>query len=284
MTTQEKISKKKLIAFNYFGGKFSHVDWIIKHLPKSKSYVEVFGGSGVVLLNKPKSKIETLNDLNNTVVNFFKVLRESPEELIRNIFLTPYSRNEYLLCYRNMNEGNELERARKFFVVVGQSFNGSYSRQTGWKMSTKETRANLSGAVSRWLSKIPNLVKVVERLKYVQISNYDFREVFEKFDSPETLFYCDPPYMHETRCNNNEYEFEMSNEDHVELLKLCLNAKGMIALSCYDNEMYSSMLQDRFYKSEAKEKMINLYHSQKKEILWTNYNPTEHHEDLFTVK
>lgn len=272
---------KRLIPFNYFGGKFNHVEWILKHLPECKTYVEVFGGSAVVLLNKKPSKIETYNDVNGKLVNFFNVLRNQPGDLISSIFLTPYAREEYLYCYKHLNEGNEMERARKLFVVMNQSFNGTYSRQTGWKMSTKETRASISEAISRWLSKLPNLVQIVERLRMVQITNWDFRIIFEKFDGPETLFYCAPPYMHDTRCNNNEYEFEMSIQDHMDLLNLCVNAKGKVAISGYENEIYNKALKV-FYKSTAKQKRDTLMHSSRREVLWTNYNPAHIDENLFS--
>ncbi|MFA5803691.1 MAG: DNA adenine methylase [Melioribacteraceae bacterium] len=275
------MTKKKLIAFNYFGGKFTHADWILKHLPESKSYVEVFGGSAVVLLNKKPSPIETYNDINSIVVNFFKVLREKPEELLSKIYLTPYSKEEYLFCYQHLNEGDKIERARRFFVSVGQSFNGTYARQTGWKMSTKETRTNISEAVNRWITKLPKLVYVIERLRRVQISNYDFREIFKKFDGPETLFYCDPPYMHHVRCNNNEYAFEMTDQDHKELLEICKNAKGKVAISGYDNPLYNKQLKS-FYKSIAKKKPTTIFHSKRQEILWTNYNPDHISQNLFS--
>jgi DNA adenine methylase len=273
--------KNRLIAFNYFGGKFNHSDWVVKRLPETKSYVEVFAGSAIVLLNRKPSRIETYNDINSRVVNFFKVLREQSGDLISNIFLSPYAREEYLDCYKNLDEGNDLEKARKLFVVLNQSFNGTYSRQTGWKMSTKETRATTSEAVSRWMSKLPNLVKIVDRLKYVQITNYDFRTIFEKFDSRDTLFYCDPPYLHDTRCNNNEYEYEMNSQDHIDLLNLCRSAKGKIALSGYENEIYNKHLKG-FFKSVAKEKRDTLMHSKRREILWTNYDPDQINVNLFT--
>lgn len=269
-------SSKKLIAFNYFGGKYSHLNFILKRLPQTKSFVDVFGGSGVVILNKKPVKIETYNDLDSTVVNFFNILRNNSDELLEKIYLTPYSREEYWDCFKNINKGNEIERARRFFVTVNQSFNGSYSRQTGWKMSTKQVRTLTSEALNRWLSKIPNLEIIIERLRKIQISNYDFRAVFEKFDSPDTLFYCDPPYPHETRSNNNEYRFEMSTQDHIELLELVLNLKGKIAISGYDNELYNEKLKS-FHKSMAKPKPAMLFHSFRQEVLWTNYNPDHIH-------
>lgn len=105
--------RKTLIPFNYFGGKYMHANWIISKLPKTKSYVEVFGGSGIILINKPPCQIETYNDLNSSVVNFFKVLRERPEELIEQIYLTPYSREEFFDCYKNPTGGGRRAGAGK---------------------------------------------------------------------------------------------------------------------------------------------------------------------------
>lgn len=142
---------KKLIPFNYFGGKYTHAEWVIHHLPQTKSYVEAFGGSAVILLNKKQCAIETYNDVNSIVVNFFRVLRERPDQLIEQIYLTPYSKEEYFFCYKNLtNTADEVELARRFFVTTNQSFNGTISRQTGWKMSTKKSRSRISEAVNRW--------------------------------------------------------------------------------------------------------------------------------------
>jgi DNA adenine methylase len=274
-------SSSRVIAFNYFGGKFNHVDWVIKHLPQTKTYIEVFGGSGVVLFNKKPSRIEAYNDINSTLYNFFYVLREHREELIEKIYFTPYSQHEYHECFINMNKGDEVERARRFFVVVNQSFNGTYSRQTGWKMSTVKSNATIAEAVNRWLTKLPHLFTISERLKQIEILKLDFRKVFEKFDGSDTLFYCDPPYMHSTRCNNNEYEFEMSTNDHKDFLGMCNRVKGKVAISGYDNELYNDCLKG-FYKSIAKEKRDTLMHSKRREVLWMNYNPEHINEDLFT--
>ena len=273
-------NKNKVIAFNYFGGKYTHLDFILKRLPETKTYVEVFGGSAVVLLNKKPSPIECYNDLNENVYNFFKVLRTSPNKLLTQIYLTPYSRKEYQLAYKTYKKGSDLERARKFFVTVNQSFNGTLSRQTGWKLSTLESRAKVSESISRWNSKLPHLITIIERLKNVQIGNYDFRAIFEKFDGKDTLFYCDPPYIHETRCNTKEYECELTLDDHYDLINIAKNLKGKIAISGYDNKYYNKLLPD-FYKSVAGKKSGGFFHSNNREMLWTNYDPTKIIHDLF---
>ena len=86
--------RKKVIAFGWYGGKYSHLDWLLPQLPTCHHYCEPFGGSGAVLLNRVPSPVETYNDLDGEVVNFFRVLRECPDELIRQIALTPFSRSE----------------------------------------------------------------------------------------------------------------------------------------------------------------------------------------------
>lgn len=271
---------KKIIAFNYFGGKFNHIDFILKRLPDTRAYIEVFGGSAAILLNKKPTRIEAYNDVNLTVVNFFRTLRDKRDELCEAIYLTPYSLDEYKNSFLTMNEGTDVERARKFYVVVNQSFNANTARLTGWKMSTVESRALISEALNRWLSKINNLGPVIERLKQVQICNYDFRQIFEKFDDDQALFYCDPPYMHDVRATNNEYNFEMTNEDHIELLELARTAKAKVAISGYDCELYNSTLKD-FYKCTANEKRDTILHSARKEVLWTNYDPDHCNLTLF---
>jgi DNA adenine methylase len=268
-------TNKKIIPFNYFGGKFNHLDFVLSLLPESYSFVELFGGSGIITWNKKPSKIETFNDVNNSVINFFEVLRDNGDELIKKIYLTPYAREEYFNCYHNINVGDAVERARNFFVVVNMSFNGTMSRQTGWKMSTNNTRASISEAVSRWLSKLPNLIAVIERMKTVQILNMDYRRVIKKFDSPRTLFYAEPPYLHEVRCNKNEYEHEMSINDHVELLTIVKSIQGRIAISGYENELYNDHLT-QFKKFTARKKGTGLFHSSSQEVVWTNYDPFEY--------
>lgn len=263
---------KKIIPFNYFGGKYNHLDFILRHLPHTRSYVEVFGGSGVVLLNKKPCKIETYNDLSGTVVNFFQQLRERPEELLTAITLTPYSLDEYHKCYRNIDEGDGIERARRFFVAVSQSFNGTFSRQTGWKISTKVCRSHISEAINRWLNKVPYLEYAVNRLRSVQISNWDFALCFEKFNHPDVLLYCDPLYTHDTRCNSIEYEHEMKDEDHERLIELASSTSAKVAISGYSNKLYNARLKD-FYRISAKPKRSTMFHSPRQEVLWTNYDP-----------
>lgn len=264
----------KLMAFNYFGSKYTHLEFVLQHLPDAHTFVDVFGGSGVVILNKRPSVIEAYNDVSSTVVNFFRVLRSMPDELIMQIMLTPYAKEEYLYCYRSMNEGSDLERARKFFVVINQSFNGTFSRQTGWKMSTIVNNSAISESVSRWVRRVPNLVNIIDRLREIQILNHDYRSVLRKFDSDRTLFYCDPPYLHTERTNSNEYEHEMNLQDHEEFLNHCKKLKGKVLISGYESDLYNSELKE-FNKVCGKKKTVGFFQSNKPEVLWMNYDVAE---------
>lgn len=111
----------KLIAFGWYGGKFSHLDWLLPLLPETIHYCEPFGGSAAVLLNRKPSPVETYNDVYGDVVLFFRVLREQPDELIRAIGLTPFSREELeIACSEPSSALSDIERARRFFVRARQ--------------------------------------------------------------------------------------------------------------------------------------------------------------------
>ena len=152
MATKTK-SKKKLIAFGWYGGKYSHLNWLLPLLPKSTHYCEPFGGSAAVLLNRDPAKVETYNDLDGDVVNFFKVLRDKKEELIYQIGMTPFSKKEFELAIKANGNGKELsdlERARRFFVRARQVRTGLAQTATigRWANCLKTSRAGMAGAVS----------------------------------------------------------------------------------------------------------------------------------------
>src|SRR5437588_9825524 len=111
----------KLIAFGWYGGKYSHLDWLLPLLPKATHYCEPFGGSAAILINREPSPVETYNDIDGDLVTFFRVLREQKDVLIEAIGLTPFSREEFELAISSPREGiSDLERARRFYVRARQ--------------------------------------------------------------------------------------------------------------------------------------------------------------------
>jgi DNA adenine methylase len=265
---------KKLIAFGWYGGKFSHLDWLLPLLPNTNHYCEPFAGSGAVLLNRKPSPVETYNDLDGEVVNFFRVLRQQKEALLEAISLTPFSREEFAMACTLDPNLTELERARRFFVRARQVRTGLAQKASlgRWANCKNTSRSGMSGVVSRWLGGIENLESIADRLIRVQIENRPAIEAIHLYDSPETFFYCDPPYIHETRGDINSYGFEMQNADHVVLAKTLNSVDAMVAISNYDcdlmNDLYPS---SRWYKHYSPEKTIHSTKDKRQEVLWVNY-------------
>lgn len=271
---------RKLIAFGWYGGKFNHLDWLLPLLPESTHYCEPFGGSASVLLNRKPSPVETYNDLDGEVVNFFRVLREQSEELVKIIGLTPFSREELRRAAEEPTEGlEELERARRFFVRARQVRTGlAQTASAGrWAHCKLTSRAGMAGAVSRWLGSVEGLSEIVQRLLRVQIENSPALEVIRRYDSEETLFYCDPPYPHDSRSDLKAYRYEMSDSEHRMLAEVLHKVKGKVALSGYHSKLMDELYGDWNYLEAAPKKAhstntrADLEKQERVEVLWVNY-------------
>ena len=266
---------KKLIAFGWYGGKFSHLDWLLPKLPDCLHYCEPFAGSGAVLLNRKPSPVETYNDIDGEVVNFFKVLREEKESLIEQIALTPFSREEFgSACELNPKLSN-LERARRFYIRARQVRTGLAQTATigRWANCKNTSRAGMSGVVSRWLGGVEQLEFIAERFLRVQIENRPAIDVIKLYDSEETLFYCDPPYIHETRGDTKSYGYEMDNSAHKELAETLNSVKGLVAISNYECELMEELYPSKKWtKIYSPEKIIHSTKDTRQEVLWVNYN------------
>ena len=272
----------KLIPFGWYGGKFSHLDWLLPLLPQCHHYCEPFAGSAAVLLNRPPSPVETYNDMDGEVAGFFRVLRDEKAALVEAIGLTPFSREEFSLACTLDPKLSVLERARRFFVRARQVRTGlAQTASLGrWANCKNTSRAGMSGVVSRWLGSVEDLPAIAERLLRVQIENRPAIDVIRLYDSPETLFYCDPPYIHDTRGDSKAYGYEMTDEQHTELANVLNNVQGMVAIS-----NYQCALMDRLYPAPKWRKTLSgpkTNHATKGtrfEVLWTNYDTTKLNHD-----
>ncbi len=263
----------KRIVFGWYGGKYSHLDWLLPLLPAAHHYCEPFAGSAAVLLNRGPSPVETYNDIDGEVVNFFKVLRDDPEGLMRAIALTPFSREEF---YKAINDPARslgyLERARRFYVRARQARTGLAQTATlgRWANCKNTSRAGMSGVISRWFGGVEGLADIGERLLRVQIENRPAIDVIRLYDSPQTLFYCDPPYLHQTRGDSSAYGFEMDEEQHRDLAQVLQKIEGKAAVSGY-----RCPLMDKLYKGwhrfDADEKHCHSIKKLRQECLWMNY-------------
>ncbi|MCS7065386.1 MAG: DNA adenine methylase [Fimbriimonadales bacterium] len=267
----------KLLAFGWYGGKYSHLDWLLPLLPPAHHYCEPFGGSAAVLLNREPSPVETYNDIDGEVVNFFRVLRDRPEELIRQIALTPFSRKELeIACSESSKNLPDIERARRFYVRARQTRTGLAQTATPgrWAYCIATSRAGVAGAISRWFGGIEELFYIADRLLRVQIENLPATEVIQKYDSEETLFYCDPPYVHHVRGDKNAYAYEMSDREHIELAEILHSVKGKVAISGYRCELMECLYRD-WHCTEAPPRLCHSVKTMRQEVLWTNYDPQE---------
>ncbi len=270
------VEKKKLIPFGWYGGKFSHLDWLLPLLPDCHHYCEPFAGSGAVLLNRQPSPVETFNDIDGEVVNFFRVLREEKERLIEAIGLTPFAREEFALACEISPDLTPLERARRFYVRARQVRTGLAQTATigRWANCKNTSRAGMSGVISRWLGAVEDLPAVAERLLRVQIENRPAIAVIRLYDSPTTLFYCDPPYVHSTRGDSKAYGFEMTDAQHAELAGVLNSVQGMVALSNYPTKVLDDLYAaPKWHKIVTSERIAHSTKDRRVEVLWTNYDP-----------
>lgn len=266
----------KALPFRWYGGKYSHLDFILPQLPKTEQYIEPFGGSAAVLINREASPVETYNDIDGDVVNFFKVLRENRDELLEKIALTPFSREELTKAVEKKNDDDlsDIERARLFFVRAGQTRSGLAQEATPgrWAYCKSTSRRNMSGAVSRWHGRLDQLYDVADRLRRVQIENKPATEVIERHDDENSLFYLDPPYPHEIRGDTNSYGHEMTDDDHRELAEAVKNCEGKVAISGYQCDLYNELFGD-WNRVDGEVKTMHTTKDQRQESLWLNYEP-----------
>ncbi len=270
------LRSKKIIAFGWYGGKFSHLDWLLPLLPTCHHYCEPFGGSAAVLLNRAPSPVETYNDLDGEVAIFFRVLRDDKEQLLEAIGLTPFSREEFATACVIDPEVSPLERARRFFVRARQVRTGlAQTASLGrWANCKNTSRGGMSGVVRRWLGSLEGLPEIAERLLRVQIENRPAVEAIHLYDSPQTLFYCDPPYVHLTRGDNNAYGYEMTDDEHRELAEVLNAVQGLVAVSNYPCELMDMLYPPpKWVKTVSPAKTIHSTKDKRTEALWTNYNP-----------
>jgi len=205
-------------VFKYPGAKTQMANWIIDKFPKHRTYVEVFGGSAAVLANKDKSKVEVYNDADGDLVHFFETLRDRADELKEWLAQTPYSRNlherfvsEY---YGGQRPDDDIERAGRFFYLRETQFAQEYTGRSGFSYQIKRN------AASSYAKKVERLTEWQDRFRSVQIEQLDCMDLIERYDTPRTFFYCDPPYMDEgdelythDSFNHEEFVSTLDNTD-----------------------------------------------------------------------
>lgn len=235
-------------VLRYHGGKFVLASWIISHFPKHRIFIDAFGGGGSILMRKERSYAEVYNDIWDTVVNVFSILRDpkNAAKLEKALRLTPYSRTEFATtAANNFNEvSDQIEKAR---LTIYRSFAGFGSAATDNRYNTGfRACSNRSGTTPAgdWKHYPDNIKIFTERLKGVTIENRDYRTIVDSNDTPHTLVYLDPPYVHLTRTpgHTRAYAHEMTDLDHAAMCEYILTKKSMFIVSGYANDIYNDLL------------------------------------------
>ena len=268
-------ARNKLIAFGWYGGKFSHLDFLTPLLPTDAThFCDVFGGSASVLLNVCPYPVETYNDIDSGLVNFFATLRDQHEDLLRVISLTPFSREELERACEPATGLAPVERARRFYIRARQTRTGLAQTSSAgrWAHCVLTSRAGMSGSVSRWLGSVDGLVDIATRLQRVQIENAPALEVIQRYDTPETLFYLDPPYVHAARGDTTAYGFEMTDAEHHELAEYLAVIRGRAIISGYRTKLYDNLFRD-WQRIDADEQRVSSVGAMRQESVWMNFKP-----------
>lgn len=232
----------------YFGGKGQLKRHIIPQIAKIPhvTYVEVFGGGASVLFGKPPSAIEVYNDLDSALFDFFTVLATPAlfERFYRRVALLPHSRQFYT-HYRATwcQQMDVVERVARWFLVGRQAFSGSFDE--GWSFSIDTVAGGRGKVTSAWLNSIDKLPATHERLQNVQVEHNDFRAILKTYDTPNTLFYLDPPYVFQTRQKQGKdhgYNHEMTDADHADMITRLLSLQGSAIVSGYAHAIYEPLV------------------------------------------
>lgn len=287
MTTLDLTVKRP--ALRYLGGKWRLAPWIIENLPPHLIYVEPFGGGGNVLLRKARSVTEIYNDLDDDLVNLFRVLRDddAAARLIQQLELTPFARSEWKAAYEVSPD--PVERARRLLVrsFMGHSSNSSrIDRTTGFRPCNLQANAD---PARTWATYPTSLRLVVERFTGVSVEQLPAADLIRQRDGADVLFYVDPPYVQSTRspkqtrmAPSNGYAHELSDDDHGHLLDLLTSIDGMVVLSGYHSDLYADRLKG--WKVVEKEAMADGARP-RIEVLWINPAAVAAgRPDLFGVK
>lgn len=216
----------------WFGGKGRYADHIINKMPAHKVYVEPFGGAAHVIANKPQMGHEVYNDIDGHVVNFLMQVRKDPKAMQQACESIPYSRALYEKWKTEDYPQNDFDRAVRWFYMNRSGIskgNAEEVPQTGWRHSTQSGQNPAGGYISACAA----FESFANRMKGVMIECKDFRNIIEKYDSPDTLFYVDPPYVGRERF----YAGGFTEEDHRELARLLNQVKGKVVLSYYDDPL-----------------------------------------------
>lgn len=262
----------------YPGAKWSLAEWIISHFPPHHSYLEPFFGSGAVLFNKSRSNIETVNDIDGEVVNLFDCIRRDPGRIARMVYFTPYSRQEFYRSCLPETQADPFDRAVRFLIRCNQGHGFRTNEyKVGWKNDVQGRER--AYAAQNWADLPEVIVQAADRMRGVQIECMPAVELISRFNAPNVLIYCDPPYVLSSRSSGKrQYKHEMTNRDHEELLAVLKVHKGPVLISGYRSELYDLELVGWYQEYTTATDQLS---RRREEVLWMNFDPGTRQERMF---
>ncbi len=252
----------------YPGAKWKIARWIAGQFPDHQVYLDPYFGSGAVFFHKKPSRVETINDIDGNIINLFRILRERLRDLVEIIKLTPWARDEFLQyigpCGVLIKSGDPLEDARRFLVRCWQANGTRTSDRSGWRHDVQGHQGKNCARV--WKEVPERIMAVADRLRDAQIENQPALQLIERYRYPQVLIYADPPYVLSTR-KGRMYAYEMTDQDHIELLDHLNQHPGPVFLSGYDCDLYNDRLRHWMRKTivTTAEKGQS-----RQEVLWIN--------------
>ena len=255
-------------TFAYPGSKTTYAGWIIDHIPEHTQYIEPFGGAASVLVAKPRSELEVYNDLNGDCVEFFRAVRDRPDELKHWVENTPYSRqlfNEYVQSYPDWPE-DTVEYAGRFLFVQTSAFGGKGITESNPTFRVAKDVAHTLPPQD-FRNKTSQIKPLSQRFRTVQIEQLDYADLVDKYDHKDAFFYFDPPYVD---VGDDYYQVEEGGFNHKRFVDTLHDMEGKWLVS-YDQNLPSG-LED--YRTVSREKVATMsaQNPTKIETLTMNYD------------
>lgn len=286
--------------FSYFGGKYRILDHLQNYLPTVKSidcYVEPFFGSGTLFFSRERlAEVEVINDYNSYIYTFFKVLRDRKPALLERLKYTPYSIETFLEARKYLAQGRRAVKESHFEIPIKKQIYTAWAVYILYCMSIMSNGRNFSRdtKTSKALEFKRNQLRLeycANRLSDVTIENEDAIKVIKRYDSSKTFIYLDPPYLNVRKKSAMTQAYHGNNGDelHERLIDWCINAKSMIMISNYPNDLYNTKLKD--WNREEITIKVNPGAGKRggvsktltaTEVIWTSPNvPTKKQMDFF---
>lgn len=223
--------------FNYYGGKWNVAPEIIKWMPQHEVYVEAFGGSLSVFLQKKPCNLEVVNDAEERIVNCYRMVRDRHRDMRLLLEMTPYSRKER---FGGLDRHvDPIEDARRTFAALWFGVGHSLADKSAGFRNSKTSNCSPASSFKNWCDELPD---IHGRLRDALVECLDWRLIFDKYDTPETLWYLDPPYLMSTRKDpSHGYTHEFTDADHSALLERVQTLKGWVLLSGYKEARYDAL-------------------------------------------